>query len=1150
MIAQNSKLVWSCFCLTLFCVLAIQVCPVSAQRKNAVPGSAYFKGFRQYHQGEYRRAGKDFQDSHKFALKFGQQRYLDSVCSLTMMGECFFQVGDYASAIVLYEEAAALYSSYVSNDWQGRVKLPATIVPRRGAVVAAQITWGVSQRNFVIPNIPNSMSVMFGELGGVQRAFAEGGVAKDAEFRPVNVEEIMRCVALALYRRHYIKGPTCRFDPLSAKLVDRLSGYAGGDGTLLGAWNGVLLGLAQAGVGKNDQAVQKLTNSLQFNGGMDHTLTPIGLLALAELQRLKGENANASALALEASFSAAIFGQYDLVAESMKLGTQVHLIDNRSVYPPLEAVLAWSLRGRNESRLCQTITTIRLADCFAEMGDSALCGKALNQAAQILKRGDMALTPEAGRAGFLSAVVFYIDGEYARGRDALSNALGNYSRSSRWLYQLELAETLAVSGGVTERQADLLYKVLLRDPTAEEWQTDPIEAMTFMASNHLGAIERWFEIVVSRKDYNRAIQVSELLKRHRFFSTLPMGGRLLSFRWMMEAPAKNLSPDTLAQRANLHGRFAAYRPLSDQATDIQNELLKMPLKPADKTDELQKQTGLFVTLQQVSLAQESMLASVALRRQPADMIFPPPVDMSALIERIDEEEIALVVAGTSRTTYMFGVSRRGTALLAGFPTKRLTNSIAKLNRELLITEKQVEANDLAKQDKWKKISAELAETLFQNANAEQWAAMKRLVIVPDGATWYLPWEVLRVGADEQSKKMLSEILELRYAPTLGLAFAKQLPFHRIARSAAFTSRMHSKAEEDQSKQAAESLLVDLPRLTIYDRHVMIPSNLLGVAADRFIVWSAVERRRGGILATYATNPIQLDSDRKSGSTLGSWLSLPYRSVDQVVMPGFISDGGGGKGKTAGNDLFLMTTGLLASGVRTVGISRWSTSGQSALDLSAEYLRQNKTHDPTTAWSNTIKTASQLKLDFGREPKFRPSAKNKDLALTAEHPLFWSGMIIVDIPAERPDDVDQGDDDQDADTDDDSDADDAGADTDDGDGNVDEEADGDGDKGDDNEGTGEAENKGDENEGAEAELKGARREGGQWRDWPRRRGNWQRRVCRRRRAKVISLPLLRRFPSLLGIPMVRNSRDSQAFVIVPNASLAKAAKVIPDLLMAE
>ena len=935
----------------------------------------------------------------------------------------------------LYEEALSLYANYVASDWQGRVRVPPAIPNRVGAVAGAGITWGVPKRAFSIPSIPNSMSVVFGEVGGVERAFAEGGVAKDAELRPVNVEEIMRCAALAMYRRRWIKGATCKYDPLSAQLLDRFSAYGGRDGSLLGAWNGVMVGLAQASVDKFDVASKTLAASLQFNGGMDHTLTPIALLALADLQRIQGKNAEASVLALEASYSAAIFAQYDMVAESMQLGTQIHLIDNRTVYPPLEAVLAWSSQSRNESRLCQVVTTVRLADCFAEMGELALCERALNQASQVFKRGNLALSPEFGRAGFLSAVVHYINGNYARGQETLANALSFYAGKSRWLYQLELAESLVLSGGVTERQADLLYQVLLRDPTASEWQTDPIEAMCFLASNHLGAIERWFEIIVSRKDYDRAIQVSELLKRHRFFSTLPMGGRLLAFRWMMEAPAKNLDKSTLAQRAALQGRFAAYRPLSDQANKIQNELKKMPLKLPEKTDELKKQTDLFVQLQRVSLAQESMLASVALRRQAADMNFPPSVDISEMSERIGDEEIALVMVGTSSTTYMFGVSPKGAALLAAFPTKRLANSIAKLNRELQILAKQIDADDLTKEDKWKKASADLAGILFNNIKPEQWDSLKRMIIVPDGVTWYLPWEVLRVGADEQNKKMLVETLEFRYSPTLGLAFAKKLPFHRITRSAAFTDRLHAKSEEEQSKLAAEALLVDLPKLTIFDKRVMIPSGLLGVAADQFIVWSAIERKRGGVLATYATSPIQLDSDRKAGNTLGSWMALPYRGVDQIVIPGFISDGGGGKGKTAGNDMFLMTTGMLASGVRTVGISRWSMMGKSTLDLSAEFLRQNKSQNPTTAWSKTIKEASKLPIDLSKEPRFKPSSKNKNLALTAEHPLFWSGMIIVDLPAERPQDVDKVDPD-------DADADDADADADEK-GEAKEEAEGDG-----------------------------------------------------------------------------------------------------------
>lgn len=1002
MIVWDSKFVRSIFCLAVLGAIGMQASSCCAQ-SEPVPRRSYYQGFFDYYQGDYRDAGKIFQRAHKSALRFGQQRYLDSVCTLTMMGECYFQLGDYGQAIAHYEQALALYVSFVANDWQSRVKLPPLISQRNGAVQAAQIGWGRSKRRFVIPSLPDNFRVMFGEVGGVDRAFQQGGVARDAELKPVDVTEIMRCAAIALHRRRWIKGATCKYDPFSAQLLDGLAPYAGGNGTLLGAWNGVLLGIAQASVEKYDVAQAKLAASLQFNGGMDHPLTPIALLELADLQRIQGKNAEAGTLALEASYSGAIFNQYDVVAEAMMLGTQVHLIDNRSVYPPLEPVIAWSSRSRNESRLCQAVATIRLADCFAEMGETELCTKALAQARRTLGRADLSLTPEVGRAAYLSAVVQYINGDYARGQEELSNALTRFSNGSRWIYQLKLAESLVISGNVTERQADLLYSVLLRDPTAAEWESEPIEAMSFLMSNHLGAIERWFEIIVARKDFDRALQVSELLKRHRFFASLPMGGRLLSFRWMMESPAANLSQKTITHRAAMQGRFSAYQPLSARAAQLQQELMKLPLKPAEDSDDLKKQTDMFVELSQVSLAQESMLASVALRRQAAELSFPPMLSTSELSQRIRPGEVALVGVSTAATTYLFGVSQKGAALLGAFATRRVTNAVAKLNRELQILEKQIDFEDLAKHEKWHKAADDLTKSMLGSIPAEQWENVDRIVVVPDGVTWYLPWEVLRVGPDEQNLQMLSEKVQFRYSPTLGLAFGKKLPFHRVTRSAVFTSRLHSKSDEEQSKLAAEALLADLPTISIFEKRVMIPSNLLGTVADQFIVWSSIERARGGIPAVYQTTPIQLDSGRRPGSSLRGWMALPFRGVDRILIPGFVSDGGGGKGKTGGNDLFLMTTGLLASGVRTIGINRWSTSGKSTLDLSAEFIRQNKDKDATTAWSETIKAASKIDIDLKQEPRFKPTSKAP--ALTAQHPVFWSGMIIVEMPAEQPIDVD-------------------------------------------------------------------------------------------------------------------------------------------------
>ena len=338
-------------------------------------------------------------------------------------------------------------------------------------------------------------------------------------------------------------------------------------------------------------------------------------------------------------------------------------------------------------------------------------------------------------------------------------------------------------------------------------------------------------------------------------------------------------------------------------------------------------------------------------------------------------------------------------LISAVPTRRLGNSIAKLYRELQILENQVDVDDLVDPEKWHQAADAISEAIIGPTPEQNWSGVKKVVIVPDGATWYLPWEVLSVNAKGAERKLLAQQVEMRYSPTLGLAFTSELPFHRIGRSAVFAGEMYSKAPEGQTKLAADKVLVEFPGLAVFDKEFEVPSSLLGTIVDRFVVWSEVDRpTRGGALGTYAAAPVQLDGG-KPGSNLASWIELPFRGVHQIVMPGFVSDGGGGKSKTGGNDMFLMTTSLLASGVRTIAINRWSTGGQSAIDLSAEFLKQNKDESAVTAWHKTIQQANSVVIDLEQEPKFKTAKTIKPI--TAEHPLFWSGTIVVAAPQAKP-----------------------------------------------------------------------------------------------------------------------------------------------------
>ena len=61
------------------------------------------------------------------------------------------------------------------------------------------------------------------------------------------------------------------------------------DGSAVGKWNALLLGLAYASAEDYRRAVPMIQQSLQLAGGMDHHLTPVGLLTLAQIKFAEGD---------------------------------------------------------------------------------------------------------------------------------------------------------------------------------------------------------------------------------------------------------------------------------------------------------------------------------------------------------------------------------------------------------------------------------------------------------------------------------------------------------------------------------------------------------------------------------------------------------------------------------------------------------------------------------------------------------------------------------------------------------------------------------------------------------------------------------------------------------------------------------------------
>ena len=967
--------------------------PVVGQTGN-LPKADYYINFANnadYFAADYQDAYKRFSRGYNSAYKFGTRRFLDSVCYLTMMGECNYHMGDYAEAVNNYEQALKLYLSYQAEGWQSRLQIPQVISANNNAFAQAKINWCQPKRRTSIARVPSAFSMLFGRLDS-ERAFSDGGVVDNAEIYKVDVAEIMRCTALCLHRRRVIKGAISKYDPFTNQLINGLSIAGAGNGSVMGAYNGVLLGIAQASMEEWESAVRTLNTSLQLNG-MDHSLTPVALLEMAQIASVTENYTVAGDLALEASCSAGIFGQFDLVEESLNFGATIHLMTVKSAYAPLQNAIKWA--AFKKARLMQASLIVKLADCLAESGDARSAAAVLREAnGPISTRNSLGNAVVSARLKYVTAVIQFLQGDFRNGSASLVSALRHFQKGSRWLYQLGLADQLVVSGSITPRQGELLYSALLRDPTDLDWKTDPMEAIAFLASSHVGSMERWFDLVVSRMNHQRALEVSDLVRRHRFFSSLPLGGRLMSFRWMLHAPVESLSQTAREQRTEFLNTNPKYKAMYDRANLIRTELLALPVKPEPRSPEGIQQRKLLDELAVISETQEAVLASYSLRREVAEMVFPPQRNLSEFQRSLRPDQLALVSLATSSGYHIFLLNSKAIKYAGLNDGRTVLRGVAKLLKETGLMEAALDIKNL-QDDQWKESARDLKNKLFGDKSDANWSSVKELVIVPDGVLWYLPFEIFPIGEGDD-EKYLSDIVNVRYSPTLFLAFGPQRPTRPIERSAVVTARMNQRGDSDLSKLEFEELVKQLPDAIQYDTPIRVPSNYLASLFDQLLVWSEIRSVKN---APLAMSPMQIDQG-KLGVSIESWMALPWAGPEHLILPGFHSDGGAGlRGKLNGNDLFLTSIGLMAAGTRTALISRWATGGKTSLTLTGKFAVKQGTLGPEKAIMESRQETRETVLDYENEPRLR--MKKTDPVLNAEHPFFWAGPMLLGIPDNRP-----------------------------------------------------------------------------------------------------------------------------------------------------
>jgi hypothetical protein len=965
--------------------------------RQTLPTDEYFAVLGVLYDGDYASALGGFQDCLRSGLKTPNSFWIDSICYHTMCGETYFQLGQYAQALDHFNKALQLQIAF--NDWMIPVKFDAVIRPAQQASLRP-IPWGKPQRPMMIGHFSDSVLIQQGSVDQSHVIARGGGVVQQATQRPINPQEIVRCVCLSLRRRHEILGPLAPYDTLTNQFVSVMTKRPVQPNHWTESWIDVMLGCAFAAIGKDPQAKPLLEKSLLAGGTYDHPLTSTALLELGRIALNAGDYDLATKYFEEAGYSGYYFFDPLQVEDAFRYSVITHILANRKgTYAPLVGGIAWA--RQQDYRQMQTELLLLGAELQCLNNDAKSASTTLDNARAVIGRRDMLKARIGAQLNYNQAHVQYQLGNVAAGDTAINAALAFAKTGSLQLFRMGLADRMVVDRSLTTRAASEVFQELLRDPQAGRWIYDPLETLAVLVHPHPLYFERWFEVSLERKelDGRKALEIADLWKRHKFLTTQEFGGRLLALRWILESPPQALPSQASLQRQALLTQFPAYEQLSQHAAALRAELGRMPIIIEDP-EQAKVQAAKLAELEKASRDQEIMLKVMAVRRLPADIVFPPIRTVEEVQKALPKEHALLVFFTGARSSWGFLMTdeKFGYWLLPNMQDvqKKLVAVLQGLGNH---DENKVLVADDLRGTGWQQDSRELFDMLTKESKAGLPYGFKELAIVPDGMLWYVPFETLHAAPQGAEARSLLEQVRLRYAPTMGLAVGDTLPRLDKGKALVTVGKMYPTDQDEVAENAYAEFLRAVPQTELLKSRVKLPASqaLFAGLADRLITFAEIVPGANG---PQQTAPLRGDKNPPSG-TLADWVRLPWQGPAQVALPAFHSGAENGMKKVspadAGNELFQTVTSLMASGARTILISRWRTAGRTSFDLTREFMQELPYESASKAWQRSVALASQNPIDPSAEPRVRLDSGAG--APAASHPFFWSGYMVVDTGTE-------------------------------------------------------------------------------------------------------------------------------------------------------
>src|SRR5262249_1612903 len=186
-----------------------------------------------------------------------------------------------------------------------------------------------------------------------------------------------------------------------------------------------------------------------------------------------------------------------------------------------------------------------------------------------------------------------------------------------------------------------------------------------------------------------------------------------------------------------------------------------------------------------------------------------------------------------------------------------------------------------------------------------------------------------------------------------------------------------KGEDERARTAFAELQRVVPAATQLPAALPGYSSVYCTLFDRLAVLDDIEPAAH----PFAWKPIRtrISPADKFGSTLDHWMQLAWGGREQVILPGYHTPAEHGLSEKekekhpGGMDVFLSTCGMMATGSRTILLSRWRTGGKTSFDLVREFAQELPRRSPAEAWQRSVLLGSEMPLVPDEEPRVAKSA---------------------------------------------------------------------------------------------------------------------------------------------------------------------------------